>query len=155
MNELKTYFELEAGGVVTKKEDGELKFLTIYRVKLDDYTLPKGHVEDQESLEEASIREVLEETAYPVETKEFVDSFEYKVKEKKYGREAYIIRRVYYFECNVVGKNLGTENPDETEGKTIGKWMNYGDAVKSLSYDTDKKLLKIIKDRFKQSVDPN
>ena len=71
MKKLKTYFELEAGSITTRvSEGGKLEFLTIYRVKMDDFTLPKGHVEDKESLEEASAREATEETGYPVETKD-------------------------------------------------------------------------------------
>jgi len=33
MEKIQTYFEIEAGSVITKKENGELKFLIIYRKK--------------------------------------------------------------------------------------------------------------------------
>jgi len=142
MKKLKTYFELEAGSITTRvSEGGKLEFLTIYRVKMDDFTLPKGHVEDKESLEEASAREATEETGYPVETKEFIDSFEYKVKEEKYGEESFIIRRVYYFEGEVTGESSGEENPDEKEGKTVPSWLTYEEAMEKFSYDTDKGLI--------------
>jgi ADP-ribose pyrophosphatase YjhB (NUDIX family) len=146
MEKLNTYFELEAGSITTKVEDGELKFLTIYRVKMDDYTLPKGHVEDGESLEEASAREATEETGYPVKAKDFIDSFEYKVEEELNGKESYTIRRVYYFEGEVVGENTGEENPDQNEGKTVPKWMSYEDVLEKFSYDTDKGLIKKVYD---------
>src|SRR3989344_8070160 len=83
MQKNKTYFEIEAGTVTTKMEEGKLKFLTIFRANMNDHTLPKGHVEDGETLEEAAAREVFEETGYGVEINNLIDSFEYKVKEKK------------------------------------------------------------------------
>jgi len=142
MKPTKTFFEIEAGSITTKIEKGELKFLTVYRVKMKDTTLPKGHVEGKESLEEASEREAFEETGYPVEVVGFVDSFEYKVKEEKYGETAYIIRRVYHFLCKVVGEKTEEENPDEKEGKTVAAWLSYEEALDKLSYDNDKDILK-------------
>ena len=142
MNEMKTYFELEAGSVTVKVEDGELKFLTIYRVKMNDYTLPKGHVEENESLEEASARETVEETSYPIIVGELIDSFEYKVKEEKDGVESYIIRRVYFFEGILDGDHLGEENPDKNEGKTVPSWLTYENVLKKFTYDTDKNLIR-------------
>lgn len=150
---MKTFFELEAGSITTKIEKGELKFLTIYRVKMKDVTLPKGHVEDRESLEEASEREALEETGYPVETIDFIDSFEYKVKEKKYGEVAYIIRRVYHFLCKVVGEKTGEENPDEKEGKTISTWLSYEEALNKLSYNNDKDILRKTFVKYNQDIE--
>ncbi len=151
INIMKTFFEIEAGSITTKIEKEELKFLTIYRVKMKDSTLPKGHVENKESLEETSIRETLEETGYSVEIVDFVDSFEYKVKEKKYGETAYIIRRVYHFLGKVVGKKINKENPDKKEGKTIVAWLSYEEAIGKLSYDHDKDIIKKVYLEYNQN----
>ncbi len=141
MKKIETYFELEAGSITTKIEKGELKFLTVYRVKMNDYTLPKGHVEEKETLEDTSKRETLEETGHSIEIVDFIDSFEYKVKEKKNNKEFYIIRRVYYFLGDVVGEIVEAENPDEKEGRTIPNWLSYEDALNKLTYDNDKNLI--------------
>ena len=109
---------------------------------MKDLTLPKGHVEKRESLEEASEREALEETGYPVEATDFVGSFEYKVKEEKCGETAYIIKRVYHFLCKVVDEKTDMKNPDEKEGETISTWLPYEEALDKLSYDNDKNILK-------------
>jgi hypothetical protein len=62
------------------------------------------------------------------------------------GKESYTIRRVYYFEGEVVGENTGEENPDQNEGKTVPKWMSYEDVLEKFSYDTDKGLIKKVYD---------
>ena len=61
LGEQKIPVEICAGGVVVRQERGEPLVLLI----LDPYnqwTLPKGHVEENESIEDAALREVQEET---------------------------------------------------------------------------------------------
>jgi len=52
-----------AGGVVYRKTSkGKLRVLVVHRQQYDDWTLPKGKADDDESPEETAVREVLEET---------------------------------------------------------------------------------------------
>lgn len=139
---MKTLFEIEAGAIITKLEGGELKFLTIYRTKMDDYTLPKGHLEEGESLEDAAAREVYEETGHKVEIGNLIDSFEYKVKEFKGKEEFFIIRRVYFFYGILGGGIVDANNPDSKEGKIVPQWLTYNDILEKFTYDTDKNLVK-------------
>jgi 8-oxo-dGTP pyrophosphatase MutT (NUDIX family) len=112
LESLKTYFEIEAGAIITKQDGDDLQFLTIYRVKMNDYTLPKGHLEEGESLEEAAAREVFEETGHEVQIGDLIDSFEYKVKETLNGEAVFIIRRVYFFDGTLDGSVIEANNPD-------------------------------------------
>jgi len=116
IKKIKTYFEIEAGSITTKIEDGELKFLIIYRKKMDDYTLPKGHVEDGESLEDTAVRETFEETGFNIKIKDSIGSFEYKVKERRNDKESYVIRRVYNFLGEVIDGKANGKNIDINEG---------------------------------------
>ena len=50
-----------AGGVVIRKSNGETLVALVRERGYDDYVLPKGHLEDGETLEEAAAREVEEE----------------------------------------------------------------------------------------------
>lgn len=45
----------------------EKKVALIYRKRLDDYSFPKGHIEEGESIKEGAIRETIEETMRDVE----------------------------------------------------------------------------------------
>lgn len=142
MNIIKTHFEIEAGAIITKQNGDDLKFLTIYRTKMNDYTLPKGHLEEGESLEEAAAREVFEETGHEVQIEDLIDSFEYKVKELLNGEEVFIIRRVYFFSGTLKGSVVEASNPDLKEGKIIPEWLDYDDVLRKFTYDTDKNLIK-------------
>jgi len=42
---------------------------------MSDYTLPKGYVEEDESLEETAVRETFEETGYNIKVKDNIGSF--------------------------------------------------------------------------------
>ena len=108
---------------------------------MNDYTFPKGHVENDESLEEAAIRETFEETGYKIKVKGFIDSFEYKVKEKKGGENIYVIRRVYNYWGEVISGEADGKNIDVNEGGMEVMWLSYEDALKQLTYDNNKQFL--------------
>lgn len=55
-------YERSAGGLVLKRERGAYYGLIIGRASPRIWALPKGHVEPNESIEQAATREVLEET---------------------------------------------------------------------------------------------
>jgi 8-oxo-dGTP diphosphatase len=52
--------EVEAAGGVVVREDGSVA--VVHRPKYDDWTLPKGKLDEGESFEAAALREVEEET---------------------------------------------------------------------------------------------
>ena len=52
-----------AGGVVARRNAaGDVEVLLVHRPRYDDWTLPKGKLEDGERDEDAAVREVEEET---------------------------------------------------------------------------------------------
>jgi ADP-ribose pyrophosphatase YjhB (NUDIX family) len=55
----------KAGGIVLSKEDPS-KIALVYRGKHQDWSFPKGHVEDGEAYDEAARREISEETGLTI-----------------------------------------------------------------------------------------
>ncbi|MBN1584798.1 NUDIX domain-containing protein [Candidatus Uhrbacteria bacterium] len=55
----------KTGAIIMSKQDPS-KIALIYRSRQDDWTLPKGHVKEGESLMNATMREIAEETGLPV-----------------------------------------------------------------------------------------
>jgi 8-oxo-(d)GTP phosphatase len=53
---------LKSGVILLRPGTSELECLLVYRESHNDYSFPKGHVEEGESLEQAAIRETTEET---------------------------------------------------------------------------------------------
>ena len=56
-----------AGGVVWRRDlDDEVEVLLVHRPRYDDWSLPKGKLEEGEALISCAYREVLEETGLSI-----------------------------------------------------------------------------------------
>lgn len=69
---------ISAGGVVFKKVKGKIRFAIIERHACKDWTLPKGHQRDKETLQQTARREVFEETGFYCAILDYLGSFTYK-----------------------------------------------------------------------------
>ena len=67
-----------AGGVVWRRDiEGEIEVLLVHRPRYDDWSLPKGKLEEGEALISCAYREILEETGLSIKLGPYVDSVEY------------------------------------------------------------------------------
>lgn len=104
-----------AGGIVSNKEG---KILFIHR--LGKWDLPKGKIEKEESLEQAALREVEEETALQeLILEEFVNNTFHVYKERNGDR---ILKTTYWFKMSYVGEKDPV--PQTEEGITEVSWKN-------------------------------
>lgn len=123
-----------AGGVVV--DDGRVA--VVHRPGLDDWSLPKGHLESGESDAEAAVREVWEETGLrcrivgdesePAATTEYRD-----------GKDR--PKRVVYFVMTVEGGSF-TVNDEVDELRWVGP-----DDLDLLSYPGDREIAAAVLDR--------
>jgi 8-oxo-dGTP diphosphatase len=115
-----------AGGVLVRA-DGQVAL--IHRPKYDDWSLPKGKLEQGEEWEEAAVREVWEETGIRVALGEELSSVEYTDPK---GRP----KTVRYWRMEPLqGEFAPNREVDEL------RWMPADDAVRCLSYDHDRELV--------------
>lgn len=120
--------ERSAGGVVVRTIDGVPHALVI-RDPYKKWGLPKGHGEDDESLEEAALREVREETG---------------LQDLRLGEELVTIdwvfrlkgRRIHKFATfYLMYSDSGEPVPEKAEGITACEWVPLGEAAERISYD--------------------
>ncbi len=130
--------EIEAGGVLYKTENRKKYFSLIHRRKQGDWTLPKGHCEKGESLENCALREVNEETGWQGKIVGFCDSFVYNCFDKKI--DIHYERTVYFYLIKIVKLN-----PDYFISKEVTEivWLPLDlISLEKMTYNNDKSIVK-------------
>ena len=121
---------LAAGGVIHRsRADGAVEVLIIHRPKYDDWTLPKGKLDPGETIEDAAVREVFEETGHRTE-------IERRIGETAYRARDGLPKRVTYFALRPVS---GEFSPNEEVDEV--RWLTIDEAKRLLSYEHDRNLV--------------
>ncbi|MHB8643173.1 MAG: NUDIX hydrolase [Gaiellaceae bacterium] len=120
---------LAAGGVPWRRRNGELEVLVVHRPQYDDWTLPKGKVEEGETDEEAAVREVEEETGLRCGLGEELPSTSYSVNG--------VPKRVRWWAVEPEG--AGAARP-QNEVDDVA-WLALDGAAERLSHPPDREVL--------------
>ena len=112
-----------AGGIVVR--DGSV--LLVHRPKYDDWSFPKGKLEEDESWEDGAVREVEEETGLRCELGAFVGSTRYVVLQGP--------KEVRYYRMTCDGEPRAQNEVDEV------RWVPLDEAPALLTHERDRKLL--------------
>ena len=116
-----------AGGVIVRPgRRGRAEILAVHRPQYDDWTLPKGKCDPDESDEACALREVEEETGLICELGDEVAVVEY---EDRAGRP----KRVRYF---AMTPREGSEATADNEVDAI-RWLTPEEALGTLTYRRD------------------
>jgi 8-oxo-dGTP diphosphatase len=123
-----------AGGVVRRRDDnGTYRLAVVHRPKYNDWSLPKGKVDQGESDEQAALREVEEETGLRCKLGPEIGTTLYRDAK---GRPKQV--RYWRMEPRDTGEPPEFRPNDEIDEL---RWCSAADAGKLLSYDHDRKLV--------------
>ena len=133
--------EFSAGALIFRKKDQTPEYLLIYSNRNKEWGFPKGHIDAGETENEATLREIKEETG--LSDLRFIDGFReelvYKaVSNREASKGRGIEKSTVYFLCETKAKDI-TVDADEI---TSFKWILCNDALKLLPFDSLKELLK-------------
>lgn len=118
-----------AGGVVVRRRKGKLQVLVIHRPNYDDWTLPKGKLDEGETHRKAALREVAEETGFTCRTRSKLPPVRYQTSKGS--------KRVKYWLMRPVsGKFAPNDEVDRI------KWLPPAKARKRLTFKRDKRVLR-------------
>ena len=139
------YDERSAGGLVYKSENGKILWLvikTISRTKKNEqksvFKFPKGHLQKNEFLKQAALREVEEEGQVKAKIVSKIGSNNYIIWDKL-GKKK-IIKKVTFFLMEY-DRQSGLKHYD-MEMVLDREWLPCDEACEKLAYDSEKVLLK-------------
>jgi 8-oxo-dGTP pyrophosphatase MutT (NUDIX family) len=131
--------EYTAGGVVYRHiSEGRVQILMI-QDRLGRWTIPKGHVEEGESLEQTAVREVAEETGLThLRLGEKLDKLHFFY--RKEGKLIFMTTHVFLMEA------LGDTDaivPEDSEGIVDAKWFDQDKALGLIEYRDTERLFRM------------
>jgi len=130
--------ESTAGGVVWRKVDGQFQILMI-QDRQGRWTIPKGHVEPGESLEQTALREIGEETGlHALKLGDKLSKIHFF-----YRKEAKLISmttHVYLVESTDAGEAVV---PEDSPGIIDAKWFGASDAIRLVEYRDTERLFRM------------
>lgn len=133
---LECYYERSCGAVVYRNIGGTIRYLLIKNRRSSNWSFPKGHVEDGETLEETAIREVHEEAGIRIKIfPGFVSKSQYTIQNR-------IQKTVQIFAATTNDEQTRIQ-PEEIEDYI---WLPFESAYNCLKFENDKAILKDTRD---------
>ena len=129
--------ERSAGAVLYKIINNKLFYLVEY-MSLGHISLPKGHLEKNESDLEAAKREIFEETSFLVEPD---TSFKHVISYHPYKDRPEIKKDVVFFVAKVNQNIIPTDKHDKEILKS--EFVSFDEAMKLLTHESDKETLNL------------
>lgn len=130
--------EYTAGGVVFRRVGERIEILMI-QDRLGRWTIPKGHVEEGESLEQTAVREVAEETGLKhLRLGEKLDKLHFFY--RKEGKLIFMTTYVFLMEA------LGDTDkvvPENSEGIVDARWFDHEEALGLIEYRDTERLFRL------------
>ena len=132
--------EIQAAGAIVwrRNESDAIEIALVHRPKYDDWSIPKGKVEGEESLIACAYREVVEETGFAVRFGQSLGSAHYEVNGLR--------KTVTYWSARLLGEQ-GKPNPEEVDAV---RWMSCEEAKEQLVRDSDRQIVETF-----QSIEPD
>ena len=130
---------LKAGTILINKDN----ICLIYRTNHDDYSFPKGHLEEGETLAECAVRETEEETKRKVKL---------LLKEPIYI-EHYTTPGGIECECHYyLGRDDGKSDNSSTDTHDV-IWTNINDVENTLTYESLRNLWNSVKNTVEEYIE--
>ncbi|HEX8923774.1 MAG TPA: NUDIX domain-containing protein [Patescibacteria group bacterium] len=148
------YDQRSAGGIVYKLSDGKTWWLLIKAIKRDNnknsdgdnsvWKFPKGHLQRDEFLKQAALREVEEEGKVKARIIDKIGSNDYIIWDKLSKKR--IIKKVTFFLMEYAGEsNLKYFDKEMVVDR---EWYSFEEAIGLLAYDSERGLLRKAKSKL-------
>ena len=120
-----------AGGLLWRRCSSRYEIAIVHRRRYDDWTLPKGKLKDDESWEDAALREVKEETGYDATIGGFAGAIAYDTGEGQ---------KVVRF-WHMIAEGEPASELDDEVAEVI--WLPLDAAARKVQYPLEQALLEV------------
>jgi 8-oxo-dGTP pyrophosphatase MutT (NUDIX family) len=137
---IKNRREISAGGLIWRRErDGSIKVVLVRPTGRNTWVLPKGHVEEGETIAQAAVREVREETGLTVGKIEPLGeiSYVYSSRERNGTTLTRIFKRVHFFLMEHTGGDTSAHDSETAEVA----WLSFDEALSRATHPSEQALI--------------
>lgn len=130
--------QTSSGGVLHRAESGACEVVLIRRTAPDRkvvWCLPKGWVEPGETLEQAALREVREETGLSGKILESLGNIQYRFYSKE--DRSHVRKTVHFYLMSYLEGDTRNHDHEVEEAR----WFELSDALARLTYPTERRIL--------------
>ncbi|HLV04049.1 NUDIX hydrolase [uncultured Georgenia sp.] len=136
--------ETSAGGLVVRVEDRQAFTAVIARRNRGgrlEWCLPKGHLEGDETPEQAAVREIAEETGITGRVLRHLATIDYWFS----GDDRRVHKVVHHYLLEATGGELTIENDPDHEAEDVA-WVNLDEVASRLAYPNERRVVATARD---------
>lgn len=128
-----------AGAIILREIEGELKIALAHHQRTDKtWVLPKGHVEEGETIEEAALREIHEESG--LDNVQLIKHLGTIMRESVKSNDVLVQKTIHFFLAYAL-ENKHPSPPTDILFTEVG-WFKPIEAIELLPYESDKAFLR-------------
>jgi 8-oxo-dGTP pyrophosphatase MutT (NUDIX family) len=128
--------EVSSGGVIYRRHAGATE-IALIRVR-NRWGLPKGHVEEGESVDQTAVREVREETGLEGRVSRKLGDIRYSYRDKvTTGEPIRIYKRVSFYLLRYLKGDVRDHDHEVDEAR----WFPIEEAIKNLKFASERKMV--------------
>jgi 8-oxo-dGTP pyrophosphatase MutT (NUDIX family) len=134
---LATVDQVSAGGVAFRRSGGRVEVVICNIMPERRWQLPKGLIDEGETVETAAVREVREEAGVDAEIVATLDKIEYWFIAHHTGERARYHKRVHFFLMNYLSGDVADHDHEVAEAR----WVPIDEAVEMLSFKSEREIV--------------
>lgn len=129
-----TLEQVSAGGVVYRKGGAEPEIAIVQIVPEMRWQLPKGIIDQGETIEAAALREVREESGVEAELVSLIETIEYWFYADRDGRRTRYHKFVHFFLMRYTSGNVADHDDEVAEAR----WVTIAEALRMLEFKSER-----------------
>ncbi|MCL4561012.1 MAG: NUDIX hydrolase [Chloroflexi bacterium] len=137
MGEFRTITRVSAGGVAFRCRNGQIEIVIISVGEKSRWQLPKGLVDDGETLEKTARREVREEAGVLTEPLESIHTIQYWYYATEEGQRVRVHKTVHFF----LLQYLSGDPQDHDQEVNEARWVELDKAEGMLAFDSEREVV--------------